>query len=63
MFDKKNLGVLAQSETKLKDASQFADDTALVADSSVKQKIVSEFGRMWEGQKLRINMSKRKVNT
>ena len=40
----------------------FADDTALVADSEEKLCIlVSEFGRVNERRKLRVNVGKRKV--
>ena len=40
----------------------FADDTALVADSEEKlQKLVTEFDRVCERRKLRVNVSKSKV--
>ena len=40
----------------------FADDTALVADSEEKLcRLVSEFGRVCERRKLRVNMGKSKV--
>ena len=40
----------------------FADDTALVADSEEKLcRFVSEFGRVCERRKLRVNVGKRKV--
>ena len=39
----------------------FADDTALVADSEEKCKLVSEFGRVCERRKLRVNVGKSKV--
>ena len=40
----------------------FADDTALVADSEEKLcKLVSEFGRVCERRKLRVNVGKSKV--
>ena len=40
----------------------FADDTALVADSDEKLcRLVSEFGRVCERRKLRINVGKSKV--
>ena len=40
----------------------FADDTALVADSEEKLcRLVSEFGRVNERRKLRVNVGKRKV--
>ena len=40
----------------------FADDTALVADSEEKLcRLVSEFGRVCERRKLRVNVGKRKV--
>ena len=40
----------------------FADDTALVADSEEKLKrLVSEFGRVCERRKLRVNVAKSKV--
>ena len=40
----------------------FADDTALVADSEEKLcKLVSEFGRVCEIRKLRVNVGKNKV--
>ena len=40
----------------------FADDTALGADSSEKLcRLVSEFGRVRERRKLRVNVCKRKV--
>ena len=40
----------------------FADDTALVADSEEKLgRLVSEFGRICERRKLRVNVSKNKV--
>ena len=40
----------------------FADDTALVADSSEKLcRLVSEFGRVCERRKLRVNVGKSKV--
>ena len=41
----------------------FADDTALVADSEEKLgKLVSEFGRVCERRKLRVNVGNSKVN-
>ena len=40
----------------------FADDTALVADSEEKLcRLVSEFGRVCERRKLRMNIGKSKV--
>ena len=40
----------------------FADDTALVADSEAKLcSLVSEFGRVWERRKLKVNVGKSKV--
>ena len=40
----------------------FADDTALVADSKEKLcRLVSEFGRVCERRKLRVNVCKSKV--
>ena len=40
----------------------FADDTALVADSEEKlDRLVSEFGRVSEIRKLRVNVGKSKV--
>ena len=40
----------------------FADDTALVADSEQKLcRLVSEFGRVCERRKLRVNVGKSKV--
>ena len=40
----------------------FADDTALVADSENKLcRLVSEFGRVCERRKLRVNVGKSKV--
>ena len=39
----------------------FADDTALVADSEKLCRLVSEFGRIWERRKLRVNVGKSKV--
>ena len=40
----------------------FADDTALVADSEEKLcRLVSEFGRICERRKLRVNVGKNKV--
>ena len=40
----------------------FADATALVADSEEKLcRLVSEFGRVWERRKLRVNIGKSKV--
>ena len=40
----------------------FADDTALVADSEEKLcRLVSEFGRICERRKLRVNVGKSKV--
>ena len=40
----------------------FADDTALVADSEAKLcRLVSEFGRVCEIRKLRVNVGKSKV--
>ena len=40
----------------------FADDTALVADSEEKLcRLVSEFGRVCERRKLRVNVGKSKV--
>ena len=36
----------------------FADDTALVADSEEKCRLVSEFGRVCERRKLRVNVGK-----
>ena len=42
----------------------FADDTALVADSKEKLcRLVSEFGRVCEKRKLRMNVGKSKVMT
>ena len=40
----------------------FADDTALLADSEEKlSKLVSEFGRVRERRKMRLNVGKSKV--
>ena len=39
----------------------FTDDTALVADSEEKCRLVSEFGRVCERRKLRVNVGKSKV--
>ena len=39
----------------------FADDTALVADSEKLGRLVSEFGRVCERRKLRVNVGKSKV--
>ena len=39
----------------------FADDTALVADSKKLCRLVSEFGRVCESRKLRVNVSKSKI--
>ena len=40
----------------------YADDTALVADSEEKLgRLVSEFGRVCERRKLRVNVGKSKV--
>ena len=39
----------------------FADDTALVAASEEKCRFVSEFGRVCERRKLRVNVGKSKV--
>ena len=40
----------------------FADDTALVADSEQKLcRLMSEFGRVCERRKLRVNVGKSKV--
>ena len=39
----------------------FADDTALVADSEETCRLVSEFGRVCERRKLRVNVGKSKV--
>ena len=40
----------------------FADDTALVADSEDKLcRLVSEFGRVCERRKLRVNVGKSKI--
>ena len=39
----------------------FADDTALVADSEKLWRLVSEFGRVCESRKLRVNVGKSKV--
>ena len=40
----------------------FADDTALVADSEEKLcRLVSEFGRVFDRRKLRVNVGKSKV--
>ena len=40
----------------------FADDTALVADSEEKlYRLVSEFGRVSDRRKLRVNVGKSKV--
>ena len=40
----------------------FADDTVLVADSEEKLcRLVSEFGRVCERRKLRVNLGKSKV--
>ena len=36
----------------------FADDTALVADLEDKLRLVSEFGRVCERRKLRVNVGK-----
>ena len=42
----------------------FADNTALVADSEEKLcRFVSEFGRVWERRKLRVNVGKSIVMT
>ena len=42
----------------------FADDTALVADSEEKLcRLVSEFGRLCEKIKLRVNVGKSKVTS
>ena len=38
-----------------------ADDTALVADSEQKCRLVNEFGRVCERRKLRVNVGKNKV--
>ena len=39
----------------------FADDTALVADSEKLCRLVSEFGRVCERRKLRVNVGKSKA--
>ena len=39
----------------------FADDTALVADSKKLCRLVSEFGRVCDRRKLRVNVGKSKV--
>ena len=39
----------------------FADDTALVADSKKLCRLVSQFGRVCERRKLRVNVGKSKV--
>ena len=39
----------------------FSDDTPLVADSEEKFRLESEFGRVCERQKLRVNVGKSKV--
>ena len=39
----------------------FAEDTALVADSEKLCRLVSEFGRICERRKLRVNIGKSKV--
>ena len=39
----------------------FADDTALVADSEKLCRLVSEFGRVCERKKFRVNVGKSKV--
>ena len=39
----------------------FADDTALVADSEKLCRLVSEFGRVCERRKFRVNVGKSKV--
>ena len=39
----------------------FTDDTALVADSEKLCRLVSEFGRVWERRKSRVNVGKSKV--
>ena len=40
----------------------FADSTALVADSEEELcRLVSEFGRVWQRRKLRVNVGKSKV--
>ena len=39
----------------------FADDTALVSDSEEKCKLVSEFGRVCERRKFRVNVGKSKI--
>ena len=39
----------------------FADDTALVADSEKLCRLVSEFGRVCERRKLRVNVGTSKV--
>ena len=38
-----------------------ADDTALLADSEKLCRLVSEFGRVFESRKLRVNVGKCKV--
>ena len=44
-----------------KNQQSFADDTALVADSEKLCRLVSEFGRVCERRKLRVNVGKSKV--
>ena len=39
----------------------FADDAALVADTEKLCRLVSEFGRVCERRKLRVNIGKSKV--
>ena len=39
----------------------FADDTALVADSEEKCRLVTKFGRVCERRKVRVNVGKSKV--
>ena len=39
----------------------FADDTELVADSEKLCRLVSEFGRVCESRKLRVNVGKSKI--
>ena len=39
----------------------FVDETALVADSEKLCRLASEFGRVYESKKLRVNVGKSKV--
>ena len=61
----KGLELLSENRGRLEiNQLLFAEDTALVADSEDKLcRLVSEFGRVCERRKLRVNVGKSKVMT